>query len=175
MKLKKYLLSLIIRTFLSIILLFMLAFLLNYSKYSKVLSKVIFTSNIDFSYIRSKTSYLLGKFNGKKDAFISSNKLNYKNITKYKNGYKVVTDNNYILTNIKKGVVTFIGNVNDLGNTVIIQTDEGVNMWFSHIENVNVNVYDYIDEGKVIGSVIDDYFYLLIEDDGKYKSYEEYI
>jgi len=56
-----------------------------------------------------------------------------------------------------------------------VNTDDGEFISISNIENISVNMYDYIDNNTIIGSVIDNYFYLSILKDDEYLSYEEYI
>jgi len=38
-----------------------------------------------------------------------------------------------------------------------------------------VNLYDYVDEGTLLGEVNDNFLYLVYYSDGKYLNYEEYI
>ncbi len=106
---------------------------------------------------------------------MSSNKLLYKSIEKYGNGYKLATDPHYVINNIKSGVVVYIGNKDDLGMTVIVESSSGVCYWYSNIEYISVNLYDYIDEEAIIGSTIDDYLILTISKDNEYLSYEDAI
>lgn len=174
MKERKYINDLFIRTIISIILFFFMFFLLNNDKLYKNVSKVVFDNTIDFSYIRSKTNKLLGRIT-KKDYFVVSEKLEYKNVEKYNNSYKFITDDNYVINNIKSGVVTFIGNIDDLKNTIIITGDDGYDYYYSNLENINVKIYDYIDKNVILGSTKGNYFYLTISKDNNYYNYEDFI
>ena len=135
---------------------------------------MIFDNTIDFTYIRSKTNKLLGRIT-KKDYFVASERLEYKSVKKVDNSFKFITDKSYVINNLKSGVVTFIGNIDSLGESVIIKGDDGFDYYYSNIENINVKMYDYIDKGIIIGSTIDNYFLLTIVKDNKYYNYEDFI
>lgn len=174
MKEKKYINNLLLRTIISMMLFFFLFFLLNNDHFYKKLHKIIFDNTIDFTYIRSKTNKLLGKIS-KKDHFVVSEKLEYKSVSKYNNSYKFITDNNYVIQSLKSGVVTFIGNMDNLGNTIIITSDDGYDYYYSNLENINVKIYDYIESSTILGSTKGYYFYLTISKDNKYYNYEDFL
>ena len=109
------------------------------------------------------------------EQFVTSEKLNYKDVIKVDDSYYFTTDYNYVLNNLASGVVIFIGEQNKLGSTIIISSDDGTNYWYSNIENINVNLYDYIEKGVIIGSTIGNSFYLTLEKNGEYLNYEDYI
>ena len=46
-------------------------------------------------------------------------------------------------------------------------------IWYGLLENINVSIYDYINEGALIGSS-NKAFYLAISKDNKFYSYDEY-
>lgn len=171
----KYLNSLFIRSTIAIILLIFISVMLKLNYGYDFLYKMVYDTKIDYYYINSKTKYIIGNILGKKEKFVSSNKLIYKSIEKYQNGYKLMTEPNYVINNIKPGVVIYIGNKDDLGMTVIVESDNGICYWYSNIEYISVNLYDYIDEKKIIGSTIDDYLILTISKDKEYLNYEENI
>lgn len=160
------------RTLLAFIMFFFFCFLFDNNYLSK---DIIYDNMIDFSYIRSKSNILLGKLINKKDTFVSSEKIKYKSIKKYQNSYKLEVGNNYVIKTIENGVVTFIGEKDDLGNTIIINCDDGTNIWYSNLDNISVNLYDYLSKDTIIASSQSNYIYLTFEKDNEYKSYEEYI
>lgn len=136
---------------------------------------IILKSGIDFSYVRSKTNILFGTFLNKKTHYVSSERVRYKSIEEYMNGYKLTVDKNYVIKSINNGVITFIGNIEGLGKTIIINCDDGTNISYGALENISVNLYDYIDANTIIGSTVDNYLYLVFEKNKEYLSYEEYI
>lgn len=171
----KYLNSLFIRTVISLLLLIITSVLINITSVYNTLYKLIYEMDVDYSYISSKTKYIIGNILGNKDKYVSSNKLFYKEIKEYGNGYKLMTDNHYIINAIKSGTVIFIGNKDSLGPTVIVESASGVCFWYSGLENISVNLYDYIDTNTIIGSTLEDYLILTISKDNEYLSYEENI
>ena len=72
-------------------------------------------------------------------------------------------------------MVVFIGDKENYPNTIIVEQVNGIEVWYSNIENVNVDMYDYIEKGKIIGSTIDDNLYLVYKKDGEILNYNDYI
>ena len=171
---KKYLYNLFFRIFIAFSLFIIICLLYNNDLTYKYIDTIIFDSGVDFAYVRSKTKFLLGKITGK-STYVLSEKLEYKKVEKYDNSFKFTTDSNYVVKNTKAGTVIYIGNIQNLGNSISIEIDSGEILTFSNLDNINVNVYDYVNEGTILGSVNDDYFYLTIEKDDQYLEYEDYI
>lgn len=175
MKIKKYIRNLLKRTIIAILLFFFICTILKndeaYIKYKDIL----FKSNIDFSYIKSKTNILFGRLIGRNHKYVSSEKITYKSIEKIDNSFKLDVGTNYVINNIKEGTVIFIGNKDNLGTTIIINGNDGINYWYSNIENISVNLYDYIEDSTVLGSSKDNYIYLTFSKDEEYLDYEEFI
>lgn len=160
------------RTIITTLLFFFFCLLIDNNIISK---KLIYDSMIDFSYIRSKTNILLGNIFNKREVFVSSEKIRYKNIEKFHNSYKLEVDYSYVLKSIENGVVVFIGNKENLGPTIIVNCDDGSNIWYSNLENINVNLYDYIPASTILGSSKDNNIYLTFVKNDEYQSYEEYL
>lgn len=156
----------------SLLLFFCISLLIDNNLLNK---NIIFTNSIDFSYIRSKANILFGNLINKDDIYVSSEKIIYKDITPYKNGYLLTVDKNYVIKSLKNGVVIFIGDKEEFGTTVIINCDDGTNISYSSLENISVNLYDYINKDTILGSTIDNKLYLEFIRDKEYISYEEYI
>lgn len=175
LNLKKYLTKLFIRSFIAIFLFIVGYFILSNDTLYYRVHNIIFDSTIDFSYIKSKTNILMGNIFGKTTNFVSSEKLAYKSIDKYLNGSRLLTGEHYVVNNLYGGVVIYIGNKEYLGNTVIILGDDGVNYWYSNLENISVNLYDFVSSGTIIGSTKDQYLYVTLQKDDEYLDYEEYI
>lgn len=176
MRLKESLFSFFIRTLLALIMFFSISIYLSDDENYFASKDFFFSSNIDFSYIKSKLNVLMGEHLGiGGEQFVTSEKLNYKDVIKVDDSYYFTTDYNYVLNNLASGVVIFIGEQNKLGSTIIISSDDGTNYWYSNIENINVNLYDYIEKGVIIGSTIGNSFYLTLEKNGEYLNYEDYI
>lgn len=175
MLLKKQILNMLIKTSISLIFLIISILLLKNENTYYQYHKILFENNIDFAYIRSKTNYLFGKIILNKEKYVSSEKFRYYNIIKNDNYYQFEVDHNYVINNLKSGVVCFIGNKEELGNTVIIEGDDGLTISYSNLENININLYDYIEEGIIIGNTVDNTLILSFKKGEEYISYENII
>lgn len=93
-----------------------------------------------------------------------------KNIEEYKDGYKYYVSKNEAVKLKDSGIVTYIGEKEDYGNTIIIQQSNGYYAWYSNI-NEEVKLYDYIEAGETIGKTQDNfYYYVLLKDDKPIKN-----
>ena len=100
--------------------------------------------------------------------------ITYTNIEPFKNGVKLTVGMNEVVNVITSGIVVFIGEKDDLGNTIIIQGNDGVDIWYSNITDSDIKVYDYIEAGSILGTSNVEDIYLTISKDGEFISYEEY-
>ena len=101
--------------------------------------------------------------------------ISYTNIEPFKNGVKLTVGMNEVVNVITSGIVVFIGDKDDLGNTIIIQGNDGVDIWYSNITDSDILVYDYVEAGSILGTSNSDDIYLTISKDGEFISYEEYM
>ena len=102
-------------------------------------------------------------------------KLTYLKKEKYQDGLKLTVSKEYLAPVLESGMVVFIGDKESYGKTVIIQQIDGIDVWYSNMDNINVNLYDYIEKGTLIGSVKDNSIILLFKKDGKVLDYEDKI
>lgn len=170
MELKRYLIDLFKRTIISLLLFFLLSLFLKQDKYYYKLHNIMFISNIDFSYIKSKTNYLLGKYIYDEEKYVSSEKLIYKNIEKIDNSYLLKVDDHLIINNLCNGVV-----VSKDENKIIVDCDSNISITYENLENININLYDYISKGIILGNVKNDELVLTFKNGEEYISYENFI
>ena len=85
-----------------------------------------------------------------------------------------VTDN-YLVPALESGVVVFIGEKSDYGTTVIIEQTDGIAVFYSNINFVDIKLYDYIEKGELLGEAIDSKIYLVFSKDGAYLDYKNYL
>ena len=83
-------------------------------------------------------------------------------------------DYQYLVPSLDNGIVIFVGTKEDYGNTVIIQQENGIDVWYSNLEEVNIKLYDYIKKGSLIG-MADQKLYLVFVKDGEIIDYHKYI
>lgn len=90
----------------------------------------------------------------------------------YNNGIKIKYTQNNPIKLIESGIVVYIGEKENLGNTIIIQGVDGYDIWYSNLNNTNVKIYDYIEKNTILGNTKE--VIITISKDGKYIDYEEY-
>ena len=136
----------------------------------------VFTESLPFTKIKGWYEDLFGEVLPSDDstATVFNGKLVYKEIEGYEDGEKLVVSKNSLVNNITSGIVVFSGDKDNYGNTVIVQGIDGVDIWYGNLENVSVNLYDYIEAGSIIGQTKNENLYLVIKKDNEYIKYENY-
>ena len=136
----------------------------------------VLTESLPFTKIKGWYEELFGEVLPKSDntQTVMSGKLVYKEIKDYQDGEVLTVSSKALVNSLTSGVVVFLGEKDGYGNTVIIQGIDGVDIWYGNLENVSVTLYDYIEEGTVIGSIKDEFLYLVIKKDNEFIKYEDY-
>lgn len=144
--------------------------------------KNVFEKNISFAEINKLFKDKFGKpipfsdvIEKKETKQVFDEKLQYSDKSKYLDGVKLKVSKNYLVPNIENGIVVFIGEKENYGNTIIVQGTDGVDIWYSNINNTSLKLYDYIEKGTLIGEAKDDYIYLVYKKEGKVLNYEDYL
>ena len=75
---------------------------------------------------------------------------------------------------IDSGIVVYVGEKEGYGNTVIVQQSNGIDVWYGNVDNVDVNLYDYLIKNTIIGTSKDS-LYLVFQKNGEYLDYKNYI
>lgn len=144
------------------------------------ITKNIYTDNISLAKIKNLYDKYLGgiiPFDTKdnNNQMVFKDTLNYKSKSKYLDGVELTVDNKYLVPVIKSGLVVFIGSKDDYNNVIIIQGEDGIDIWYGNMETASVKLYDYIDAGSLLGEVKDDKLYLVYSKNGKILNYEDYL
>ena len=150
------------------------------SKLKQSFYKRVYEDNFSFSKVNELYKKYFGSSIPFKDFFVSTKpvfneELKYAEAHKYMDGVKLIVDNQYLVPNQLSGLVVFIGEKEGYGNTVIIQQANGIDLWYGNIEDVNVELYDYVEQGDLIGNTKDTILYLVYKKDGEILNYEDYI
>lgn len=111
----------------------------------------------------------------KEEKPVFNEKLTYKSKNAYKDGVALTVDKNYLVPALESGVVIFIGEKADYGKTIIVEQTNGVGLFYSNIEFVDIKLYDYIEKGELLGEAIGSKIYLVFSQEGKYLDYKKYI
>lgn len=161
-----------------IITLIVLILIKSSSSFKSNFYKRVYSNNI--SFVKLKEVY--NKYIGDSDIFnnvvktetVFNEELSYKSKETYLDGVKLVVDGNYLVPINESGIVVFIGEKENYGNTVIIQRIDGIDEWYGNIDTVNVKLYDYVKEGELLGEVYNN-LYLVYKKNGNVLNYEEYL
>lgn len=145
------------------------------SKFKETFYKYVYEKSISFPKINSLYKKYFGEQIPKKseEKAVFSEKINYKNISKYKDGIVLNVDKNYSVPSISEGMVMFVGDKEEYGKTVVIEQTDGVTVWYSNIDT-NLKMYDYVEKGSIIGEA-NNKFYMVFKKGDKYLNYEDYI
>ena len=176
----KYAKNLISRVLITVIFVLGSIIFTNVSDDNKALyQKYVLEDSLEFTKINELYQSVFGdvdiaKKDNNTDSEVVFGDVSYTNIEPFKNGVKLTVGMNEAISVITSGIVVFIGEKDDLGNTVIIQGNDGVDIWYSNITDTDISVYDYIEAGSILGSSNGEDIYLTINKDGEFINYEEY-
>ena len=148
------------------------------SFYSKV-----YEENFSFAYVNSLYEKYFGSSMPFKDVFsffdktetVFNETLTYEGSEEYLDGVKIVVGSDYLIPCIETGLVVFVGEKDDYGNTVIIEQQDGTTVWYSNLKSISVKLYDYVKKGSYIGENKDDFMYLVFKKEGNIVDYKNYI
>ena len=101
--------------------------------------------------------------------------IKYKEASIYKEGVKLTVDKEYLIPILESGVVIFIGDKEEYGKTIIIQQVNGIDVWYSNIDNISVNLYDYVTKGEFLAQAKDTTLYLVFQKQGVFLDYKDHI
>lgn len=178
----RYIKCLISRILVAIIFVLGSIIFINISDSNKQLyQKYVLENSLEFTKINELYSNIFGKVditsknnNNDNSSEVVFGSITYTNVEPFKNGVKLTVGMNEVVNVITSGIVVFIGEKDDLGNTIIIQGNNGVDIWYSNITDTDIKVYDYVEAGSILGTSNSDDIYLTISKDGEFISYEEY-
>ena len=176
---KKYIKGFITRCLVCVILFLVISIICNFSDRNLLWFKNnIYDNSINFTFFNKIYKKYINKylpFDLYDEKIVMSDKFVYSDKEKYLNGVKLNVGKNYNMKSLCGGIVVYIGDKEKLGNTVIIQGTDGVDYWYSNLDNLSVKLYDYIEKDVLIGNTKNEYVYLTFLKDGKYLDYEKYI
>lgn len=176
----KYINNLIFRCLICSILVMSIALINKFSPntYIKIKNN-IFNKSFNFAKLNILSKKIIGKnvFYSKdksESELVMNDNISSKKIEKYHDAEKIYVSDSLPIGSIESGIVIYSGIKDDYGNTIIIQGVDGYNIWYANVENIEADLYSYIEKGELIASAKGNYIYLLIEKNGQIYSYEEY-
>ena len=149
------------------------------SNFQEFVSEKIFKDNISFAYLNNLYNKYFGSilpsYKNLDTEVVFNEKLEYFEYNKYLDGYKLSVQTSYLVPIIESGIVVYIGNIDNYGESVIIEGIDGVDIWYSNLENISVKLYDYVNSGDYLGEVKGEDLYLVFEKNQEYLKFEDYI
>ena len=143
----------------------------------------VYEENFSFAKINTLYEKYFGSTLPFKDLFsfldkneqVFNETLTYKESSEYLDGVNIVVGNDYLIPAIETGLVVFVGEKENYGNTVVIEQQDGTTVWYSNLKSISVKLYDYVKKGSYIGENKDDYMYLVFKKEGNIVDYKNYI
>ncbi len=181
-KIKKIYYSFVSRILITIIVTLLIFISIRSSKnFKEQFYKEVYEKNISFATINNwyqkkfgEPLPLFDKIHSKTEP-VFSEKLNYQKKEEYKEGVKITVEENYLVPALESGMVVYVGEKEGYGNTVVIQQVNGIDVWYGNMKNISVKLYDYVEKGKLVGEVKDNFMYFVYKKDGKVLDYEKYL
>lgn len=175
-----------IRNLLSKLLLSIIIFLIGMilvktnPKLKETIKTKVYEESLPFQKLKNTYEKYLGNVLSvdklvKEDKEVFNETLSYNNIKKYKDGVKLNVSNNYMVPIIESGVVVFIGEKENYGNTIIIEQIDGIDTFYGNVKVNNIKLYDYVEKGELLGEANNNTLYLVFQKDGTYLDYKKHI
>ncbi len=122
----------------------------------------VLNSTMDFSKVNNTLDNISGVFKETEEKQVY-NEIVEKEV--YKDGYKYNVKKEQEIIQKESGIVTFIGEKEGYNNTIIIQQSNGYYAWYGNVKE-KVKLYDYVEQGEILGTSKDNfYYYVLYKDD----------
>ncbi len=102
-------------------------------------------------------------------------KLVYQAKETYKEGVKLTVGSNYLVPILESGIVVFIGNKDNYGETIIIQQVNGIDVWYVGVKSNDLKIYDYVEKGSLLGETTSNEMYLYYQKAGEFLNYQDYL
>lgn len=140
--------------------------------------KKVYETSISFAKINTLYNTYFGKIipvnNLEVVKPVFNESLVYQKKEDYLDGVNLYIDSEYLVPSLSSGVVVYIGNKEGYGNTIIISSNDGTDIWYGNMDRIDLKLYDYVDKGTYIGTSHNN-LYLLFKRNGKVIPYDKYI
>ena len=82
---------------------------------------------------------------------------------------------NYLVPSIRDGIVIYMGTKEIYGKTIIVEDENGLDIWYCNIDFGNINIYDYINKGDYLGEALDNKLILVFQKGNEIEDYNRYV
>ena len=183
---KKLVLKKSVRNFITRVLITVIIFLVGMilvksnSDFKNIILDEVYDNNFKFSKIKDFYQKYFGNILSIDQLMVEEQpvfkeKLSYEKADTYLDGVKLKVSDHYMVPVLESGIVIFMGEKEDYGNTVVIEQIDGVDVYYSNISTEGIQLYDYVEKGSLLGEAQDKNLYLIFQKDGEYLNYKDYI
>lgn len=174
-----HLFSFLYRTLITVFLTLIVLIMMRYSSsFKNAFYQKVYEENFPFVKVNEWYQSLFGSSfpfqKYMKTQTVFKETLSYSSLEAYLDGVKLSVDENYPIPVLQEGLVVFIGEKEGYGTVVMIEQLDGVDCWYGNLSSTNVNLYDYVEVGSLLG-VSENYLYLVYKKEGEVIPYETYI
>ena len=137
----------------------------------------VYNENFNFAYFNKLYTQYFGSpmpFFIDSTETVFNEKLVYTSLDEYYDGIVLDVDSNYLIPVLSEGMVVFVGEKEYYGNSIIIEDASGVEILYGNLNTFNLQMYDYVEKGTLVGEV-DKQLYLVFSKDGEKIGYEVYL
>ena len=148
------------------------------TNYKEFIYKNVYNHNLSFSKIEGFINKYFGEYVPSVNTDVEevfNEKLVYNSIEEIDEGVKLNVNMNDVITSFESGIVVFNGIKDNLGNTLIIEQIDGNEAWYINVDTSNIDIYDYIEKGNIIGNCLSDNFTIYFKNKGEIVDYKKYI
>ena len=181
-KIRSYITKFIMKTMICITLFITMLIVIKSSpSFKATIYKNVYEDNFSFAKINNLYQKYFGDilpFDNivpNNDELVFQENLKYDDISLYKNGAKLTVTTNYLVPAIESGIIVYIGEKENYGNTIIVQQINGIDVWYGNVNISNLKLYDYIEKGNMLGETNGNTMYMVFQKEGKYLDYKKYI
>lgn len=183
---KKLVLKKSVRNFITRVLITVIIFLVGMilvksnSDFKNIILDEVYDNNFKFTKIKDFYQKYFGNILSIDQLMVEEQpvfkeKLSYEKANTYLDGVKLKVSDHYMVPVLESGIVIFMGEKEDYGNTVVIEQIDGVDVYYSNISTEGIQLYDYVEKGSLLGEAQDKNLYLIFQKDGEYLNYKDYI
>lgn len=150
-------------------------------QYKEIINNKLYKDNMSFTKFEKVYNKYLGEIfpldtiNKTNTVSVFDEKLKYTSISPYMDGAKLETNINYLIPNLENGIIIYIGEKENYGNVIILETEENINIWYGNVCNSNLKLYDHLNKGDIIGETCTNELYLVYKKDNNILDYNKYI
>jgi len=149
--------------------------------YKNYIQKKLYQEYFDFSVVKVfYEKYLGGIFPldavsnvGLKSVF--NEKLVYHSAVSYGDGVMLKVDYNYLVPVVNNGIVVYVGEKDNYGNVVIVEGNDGIDIWYGNLCNIMVKNYDVVSSGDYLAESCDNRVYVVYTRKNEFLNYEDYL